>query len=50
MFATLALMSPEVRAGGMSADNGSVELFGVTKRFGTVTAVDALGIRVRPGE
>ena len=50
VFATLALMSPEVRSGGMSADNGSVELVGVTKRFGTVTAVDALDIRVRPGE
>ena len=50
VFATLALMSTEVRAGGMSADNGSVELVGVTKRFGTVTAVDALDVQVRPGE
>ena len=50
VFATLALMSPEVRSGGTSADNGSVELVGVTKRFGTVTAVDALDVRVRPGE
>jgi spermidine/putrescine transport system ATP-binding protein len=31
-------------------DEGSVELIGVTKRFGTVTAVDALDIQVRPGE
>jgi spermidine/putrescine transport system ATP-binding protein len=31
-------------------DEGSVELIGVTKRFGTVTAVDALDIQVHPGE
>ncbi len=32
------------------AEAGSVELIGVTKRFGTVTAVDALDIQVEPGE
>ena len=32
------------------AGDGSVELIGVTKRFGTVTAVDALDIQVHPGE
>jgi spermidine/putrescine transport system ATP-binding protein len=37
-------------AGRDGADNGSVELVGVTKRFGTVTAVDAIDIQVRPGE
>ena len=34
----------------MDAGTGSVELIAVTKRFGTVTAVDALDIQVRPGE
>ena len=34
----------------MTTENGSVELIGVTKRFGTVTAVDAIDIQVRPGE
>ena len=32
------------------AGDGSVELIGVTKRFGTVTAVDALDIQVHPAE
>ena len=50
LFATLAFMSAAVGGGHASADNGSVELVGVTKRFGTVTAVDALDIQVRPGE
>jgi len=34
----------------VSAGDGSVELIGVTKRFGTVTAVDTLDIQVHPGE
>jgi spermidine/putrescine transport system ATP-binding protein len=34
----------------MGAGDGSVELIGVTKRFGTVLAVDALDIQVHPGE
>ena len=37
-------------AARVGAGNGSVELVGVTKRFGTVTAVDAIDIQVRPGE
>jgi len=37
-------------SGDLGAGSGSVELTGVTKRFGTVTAVDALDIHVRPGE
>ena len=36
--------------GATGAGDGSVELIGVTKRFGTVTAVDALDIQVHPGE
>ncbi|TMK57239.1 MAG: ATP-binding cassette domain-containing protein, partial [Actinobacteria bacterium] len=43
-------MSAEGGAGRVGAGNGSVELVGVTKRFGTVTAVDAIDIQVRPGE
>jgi len=43
-------MSAEGGAGRFGAGNGSVELVGVTKRFGTVTAVDAIDIQVRPGE
>jgi spermidine/putrescine transport system ATP-binding protein len=50
VFATLATMSAEVEAVGTSPDSGSVELLCVTKRFGAVTAVDALDIQVRPGE
>ena len=37
----------------MTADgsgSGSVELIGVTKRFGTVTAVDTVDLEVHPGE
>ena len=34
----------------MKVETGSVELIGVTKRFGTVKAVDSLYIQVRPGE
>ena len=34
----------------MKTETGSVELIGVTKRFGTVKAVDSLYIQVRPGE
>jgi spermidine/putrescine transport system ATP-binding protein len=34
----------------VKAETGSVELIGVTKRFGTVKAVDSLYIQVRPGE
>jgi spermidine/putrescine transport system ATP-binding protein len=39
--------------GGAGKDNdvvGSVDLTGVTKRFGTVTAVDAIDLHVFPGE
>jgi spermidine/putrescine transport system ATP-binding protein len=36
--------------GATGAGDGSVELIGVSKRFGTVTAVDALDIRVHPAE
>jgi len=37
--------------GGAATDAvGSVELVGVTKRFGTVTAVDAIDLQVHPGE
>jgi spermidine/putrescine transport system ATP-binding protein len=43
-------MSAEGGAAKVGAGNGSVELVGVTKRFGTVTAVDAIDIQVRPGE
>ena len=43
-------MSAEGGAARVGAGNGSVELVGVTKRFGTVTAVDAIDIQVRPGE
>ena len=50
VFATLATMSEDVREGGTSPDTGSVELVGVTKRFGSVTAVDGIDIQVRPGE
>src|SRR4029077_6657649 len=41
-------MSTDVSGGGTGA--GSVELVGVTKRFGSVTAVDGIDIQVRPGE
>jgi len=34
----------------VEAETGSVELIDVLKRFGTVIAVDALNIQVRPGE
>ncbi len=34
----------------MSVEQGTVELIGVTKRFGEVTAVDAVDLHVRPGE
>jgi len=47
---TLPDMSAERGVGEIDADVGSVELLGVTKRFGTVTAVDAIDIQVRPGE
>ena len=43
-------MSAERGVGEIDADVGSVELLGVTKRFGTVTAVDAIDIQVRPAE
>jgi len=43
-------MAADGGAGEVGAENGSVELVGVTKRFGEVTAVDALDIHVRPGE
>jgi spermidine/putrescine ABC transporter ATP-binding subunit len=38
------------KSGAVGAGDGSVELIDVLKRFGTVTAVDALNIQVRPGE
>ena len=45
---------PEMsEVGGAGKDNdvvGSVDLTGVTKRFGTVTAVDAIDLHVFPGE
>jgi spermidine/putrescine transport system ATP-binding protein len=47
---TLPDMGADERAGEVGAENGSVELVGVTKRFGTVIAVDSLDIDVRPGE
>jgi spermidine/putrescine transport system ATP-binding protein len=34
----------------MTADRGSVELTGVTKRFGSMVAVDGIDLEVRPGE
>jgi spermidine/putrescine transport system ATP-binding protein len=34
----------------VSTDRGSVELTGVTKRFGAMTAVDRLDLEVQPGE
>ena len=34
----------------MSTDRGSVELTGVTKRFGAMTAVDRLDLEVEAGE
>jgi spermidine/putrescine transport system ATP-binding protein len=34
----------------VTTESGSVELIGVTKRFGTVTAVDTIDVQVRPGE
>jgi spermidine/putrescine transport system ATP-binding protein len=35
---------------GLSTERGSVELMGVTKRFGPVVAVDQLDLTVQPGE
>jgi spermidine/putrescine transport system ATP-binding protein len=35
---------------GLGGQRGSVELQGVTKRFGTMTAVDSLDLLVQPGE
>ncbi len=43
-------MSADGGADKVGAESGSVELVGITKRFGTVTAVDAIDIQVRPGE
>ena len=37
-------------AGATGEQRGSVELRGVTRRFGTTTAVDALDLHVRAGE
>jgi spermidine/putrescine transport system ATP-binding protein len=34
----------------VATESGSVELIGVTKRFGTVTAVDTIDVQVHPGE
>jgi spermidine/putrescine transport system ATP-binding protein len=47
---TPAKMSEAGGSGTVGAGDGSVELIDVLKRFGTVTAVDALNIQVRPGE
>jgi spermidine/putrescine transport system ATP-binding protein len=43
-------MTDQEGSGTVGAGDGSVELIDVSKRFGTVTAVDALNIQVRPGE
>jgi len=34
----------------MSNERGSVELVGVTKRFGSTVAVDTLSLEIEPGE
>ena len=34
----------------MTGERGSVQLVGVTKRYGDVTAVDNLDLEVKPGE
>ena len=47
---TTTRMSADGGADKVGAESGSVELVGITKRFGTVTAVDAIDIQVRPGE
>ena len=43
-------MSDDEGIGTVGAGDGSVELIDVLKRFGAVTAVDALSIQVHPGE
>ena len=43
-------MSEEGGIGTVGAGDGSVELIDVLKRFGAVTAVDALNLQVHPGE
>ncbi len=43
-------MSDEGGTGTVGAGDGSVELIDVLKRFGAVTAVDALNLQVHPGE
>jgi spermidine/putrescine ABC transporter ATP-binding subunit len=43
-------MSEEGGTGTVGAGDGSVELVDVLKRFGAVTAVDALNLQVHPGE
>jgi spermidine/putrescine transport system ATP-binding protein len=43
-------MSEEGGTGTVGAGDGSVELIDVLKRFGAVTAVDALNLQVQPGE
>jgi spermidine/putrescine transport system ATP-binding protein len=43
-------MSEEGGTGTVGAGDGSVELIDVLKRFGAVTAVDALNLQVHPGE
>jgi spermidine/putrescine transport system ATP-binding protein len=43
-------MWPEPEGSRVSVDRGSVELSGVTKRYGDVVAVDQLNLDVKPGE
>jgi ABC-type glutathione transport system ATPase component len=40
----------EQRQSFMAADEAIVDTFGLTRRFGAFTAVDAVSLAVRPGE
>ena len=44
------MANPSVQGAAVSNERGSVQLTGVTKRFGTMTAVDAVHLDVHPGE